>query len=192
MRRHRVQEPGWLWLWLWLKTRPTPVPYLTTSSVAPAPCSARARPCLDCASMFGGVNLCSSSASPTRWPARTPPAPMVGRPRAGKYGMVFSATSGFGVGWVWAPAPAGVRPVLATRGLRVAALCLFLFLLAVPSSPCTPFPPPPFAPALPSLSRFRCLCTVSACDVPELRQRSRDQSPRLAWPPSPWGVTHMA
>ena len=38
--------------------------------------------------------------------------------------MVFSATSGFGVGLVWAPAPAGVRPVLATRGLRAAVLRL--------------------------------------------------------------------
>ena len=106
-----------LWLWLWLKTRSTPVPYLTTSSVAPAPCSARARPCLD---VWRGEPLLVQRIARFAGP-RASDAHVVGVARGRvRYG-VFSHL--WLRGWfVWDPAPAGVRPVLPTRGLRAAVL----------------------------------------------------------------------
>ena len=97
-----------VWLWVWFQTRPTPVPYLATSSVAPAPCSARARPCLDV--WWGEPSLVQH---PLCWPARPGSH---GRCRAREITVWYcEATSGFGVrGFGWAPAPVGVRPVLAT------------------------------------------------------------------------------
>ena len=79
-----------------VKNSASPVPYLTTSSVAPAPCSALARPCLD---VWRGEPLLVQRIARFAGP-HAALAPIGAARRTGEYGMVFSATSGFGVGWV--------------------------------------------------------------------------------------------
>ena len=81
---------------------------------------------------------------------------MVGAARGRlRYGIVKPPLAlGYG-GVVWAPAPVGVRPVLATQVPRAAVLHLFCPCLFSPFVVCTPFRPQWYSPAPLCLSRCR-------------------------------------